>query len=307
MALVWAVSYARVCASLAGTAHERRLAEWTDPCEGTSGSGGGEPDHSILTSVLQRHVRQGEINGIRTSVVDYSALRQDPTELRRYLEQFCDVNVTALSTAQSLAVHINAYNAWMIAIVLAYSPAASVLELSARVPEGSIWKHKFGTIGGVKVSQDDIEHGRIRGGLAASFGGPGRIHAAVNCASASCPDLLSEAFDATSLSSQLDAATRGWLENPTKNPGLVGGGLQLSKIFSWYGQDFVQDSGSVQAFVKKYNTAWDIVTDSTAVSFADYDWNLNAANATGTWSDAAPRAPRGVLAAAVVAALITVA
>merc|ERR1740121_3345566 len=199
----------------------------------------------------------------------------------------------------------------MLGIVLHYSPTGSVLDLSASVPEPSIWKHKFGTLAGDKVSLDDVEHSMIRGGLSAEFGAQGRIHAAVNCASLSCPDLRTEAFEASRLSEQLDDAARRWLANPSKNPGLGADGvLSLSKIFQWYGGDFVAASGSVQAWVRE-NIDWE-VPDSAALSYIQYDWNLNGVNSSGTWTGAAvsvrgPGGAGGVLALALAVLGVSVA
>merc|ERR1740121_3227046 len=165
----------------------------------------------------------------------------------------------------------------MLGIVLHYSPTGSVLDLSASVPETSIWKHKFGTLAGNKVSLDDIEHGMIRGGLSSEFGAIGRIHAAVNCASLSCPDLRTEAFEAGTLDAQLDDAVQAWVGNPTKNPGPGNfGTLQLSMIFNWYGSDFVAESGSVHAFAQKHGPWGNNVSAGAELLFAPYNWDLNA-------------------------------
>ena len=43
-----------------------------------------------------------------------------------------------------------------------------------------------------------------------------RIHAAVVCASVSCPDLAREAFTAENVEEMLDARARAWLAHPAK-------------------------------------------------------------------------------------------
>jgi len=262
-------------------------AGWVDPCEGSIGiASNGEPDHKILTRVLSKHVSEGELNGIKSTLVDYQALRRDPSDLKLYLAQLCHLD-PGLSAAEALATMINAYNAVMLAMVVHFNPVSSVLEID------NVWMYKFGTVNGSKVSLDDIEHGVIRdrgnGGLAAEFGARGRIHAGVNCASLSCPDLPFEAFEGARLSEQLNAATKKWLTNPTKNPGLAGGALKLSHIFKWYGVDFVNAEGSVQAFVKKH-TGWQ-VADGASLDFIPYDWNLNELNGKASWSGAVEAAP----------------
>mmetsp|Transcript_145982 Transcript_145982/g.468093 ORF Transcript_145982/g.468093 Transcript_145982/m.468093 type:complete len:328 (+) Transcript_145982:90-1073(+) len=240
----------------------------------------------ILTRVLSKHVSEGELNGIKSTLVDYQALRRDPSDLKLYLAQLCHLD-PGLSAAEALATMINAYNAVMLAMVVHFNPVSSVLEID------NVWMYKFGTVNGSKVSLDDIEHGVIRdrgnGGLAAEFGARGRIHAGVNCASLSCPDLPFEAFEGARLFEQLNAATKKWLTNPTKNPGLAGGALKLSHIFKWYGVDFVNAEGSVQAFVKQH-TGWQ-VADGASLDFIPYDWNLNELNGKASWSGAVEAAP----------------
>lgn len=264
---------------------ELKFAQWSDPCAGTSGSDGtAEPDHAIFTRVLQKYVTVLPKNGVRTSVVDYEGLRKDTTDLRDYLGQFCTLDLSSLSVAQRLATLINSYNAMMLAIVVQYNPTKSVLDLSSGVPEGSIWKHEFGTIGGSKVSLDDIEHSMIRGGLSAEAGMQGHIHAAVNCASLSCPNLRNEAFEADRLEAQLTDQVHTWLDEPTKNEVSETGSLQISHIFKWYRGDFVAASGSVQAWLRTYGaegTAWKDIQDSAAISYKGYDWGLNSKPAGG--------------------------
>ena len=49
------------------------------------------------------------------------------------------------------------------------------------------------------------------------------------------------------------------------------GKLYLSKIFSWYGDDFNKKFGSYNNYVAAFYK----VDKKLDVSFNDYDWNLN--------------------------------
>lgn len=253
---------------------------WVDPCEEGSAT---FIDHSDFEAVLRAHVRRGTVGGIESSLLDYKALRDDSTSLRGYLRQLCNVNISALAPEMAVALYCNAYNALMLAIIVHFMPSASVKELHTRMPSGSLWSEKLGTIAGQKVSLDNIEHDQVRDSLAWQANVGARIHACFVCGSLSCPDLQVEPFQGNSLVTQLTAATRQWLGNPTKNPGPDGlGGLILSRIFSWYGSDFARAEGSAQSFVRRY-TSWN-VSETTPIAFAEYNWALNAVNGTGTYS-----------------------
>jgi hypothetical protein len=65
---------------------------------------------------------------------------------------------------------------------------------------------------------------------------------------------------------------------------MLGSQMQLSKIFEWYGNDFVAQSGSLHAFVNTY-TSWN-VAGNTPISFLPYNWALNEVNGTGETSAA---------------------
>eukprot|EP00928_Gymnodinium_smaydae_P015031 TRINITY_DN15512_c0_g1_i2.p1 TRINITY_DN15512_c0_g1~~TRINITY_DN15512_c0_g1_i2.p1 ORF type:complete len:215 (+),score=41.38 TRINITY_DN15512_c0_g1_i2:44-646(+) len=156
-----------------------------------------------------------------------------------------------------------------------------------------------------QVSLDNIEHDLIRGKYGAIFAGgkqEARIHAAVNCASLSCPDLLRAPFLAATLDAQLTNATTGWLANPTKNAGPdADGTIRLSKIFEWYAGDFVAAEGSVQAFVRKYSE-WN-VPDGAQLQHMPYYWDLNSVSDAPEFTSSSQRFCRFGILAVVFAAL----
>lgn len=259
--------------------------DFLDPCALPAGDSLTEvSDHSIFGEVLSAYVSVGTVGPINSHLVDYDSLRSEPARLLAYLRQLCDVSEAQLRTWQpsnALALLINAYNALLLSMVVHYNPNPSVRDIAT--PEGSVWKHKFLNLGGVKVSADEIEHDMIRGmnggfGYARKIGGfvQGLIHAGVVCASLACPDLQLVPFKGSTVVAQLGNATEAWLANPTKNPGLQGGGLKVSKIFSWYAGDFVFAEGSVHDYLKKYAPAsWGSITSSMPLSYLRYDWYLN--------------------------------
>ncbi|MCY7330341.1 MAG: DUF547 domain-containing protein, partial [Saprospiraceae bacterium] len=100
-----------------------------------------------------------------------------------------------------------------------------------------------------------------------------RIHAAVNCASTSCPKLLNEAFTAAKLEKQLDEVMRGFINDPSRNK-IKADKAEISEIFKWFKGDFERDgSGSVGGFLNKFSTVK--LTKNTDIGYLNYDWNLN--------------------------------
>jgi len=137
--------------------------------------------------------------------------------------------------------------------------------------------------GGKKYSLDDIEHGILR----RRFADP-RIHFALNCASASCPRLWPEPFEAARLDAQLDQAARAFIARQDK-VWMRGDVLFLSKIFDWYREDFVRaleragvPSPTVVDYVMGYlpdPVAERVRRQQPRLEFYGYDWTLNDASA----------------------------
>jgi len=261
--------------------------QWVDPCEETGGETAVvDHTHAKFAQVLSAHIIRGTKAGIAANLVDYAKLKGDPSLLREYLQTLCNADLMAMDDDHKMALLINSYNAVMLAMVVAYDIQGQVWDVS------NIFGIKFATIGGMKVSLDDIEHGMIRGAsgvgncndasLSARMNASGRLHAAVNCASISCPDLNNVPFLPGSIQEQLTEAAEKWMNDPARNPGQNMGVLTLSMIFRWYGCDMAIESGTQEAWVAQM-TGWTIPS-GTVIMYEEYNWDLNAATnvETGT-------------------------
>jgi hypothetical protein len=178
-------------------------------------------DHSELRSVLLAASAGGvsAIGGLQAGVERYSDTLAtiDPDDLRR---------------SEALAYWLNLYNAG--ALLAAGQAHLSEAESVLRVPGAftSAWIE----VAGVPLSLDEIEHGKIR-----RFHDP-RIHGALICGSVSCPTLRPTPFTGTGLGDQLDDQMRSFI---TRGGGSLNRGtktLTLSRVFKWYGRDFVSPS-----------------------------------------------------------------
>ena len=129
-----------------------------------------------------------------------------------------------------------------------------------------VWDIKFIEIEGQEYSLNNIEHGILR----PKFEDP-RIHVAVNCASYSCPPLLTEAFEAGRLEEQLDYAAKQFLKHKLRNQ-IEPSKASVSSIFKWYKGDFTKGQ-SLKDFLNKYLEQ--PISESTTIEFLDYNWTLN--------------------------------
>jgi len=209
------------------------------------------------------------------STVDYRAAKAKPEALNAYVkwaEAVPKTEFDALKEGDRLAFLINAYNALTVKLVVENYPVKSIKDIGGLF--SSPWKKKFFTLFGEEHSLDDIEHEMIRKWFAEP-----RIHFAVVCASKGCPALRDEAFVGAKVDAQLEAAARGFLKDVSRNRyDAKDGKIYLSKIFDWYGGDFVKKYGSVQSFVvpRMATPAEPEAKLKTAeLGFGDYDWTLN--------------------------------
>lgn len=233
----------------------------------SAGAAGAESVHSKWSELLSRHVHQG--------VVDYRGFKENEAELDAYLAQLAETDPEQLSEQDKLAYWINGYNSYTVKLILDNfkngEPPSSIRRIGGLF--SNPWKISFAVMGGTTYTLDNIEHDIIR----VQFDEP-RIHFAVNCASKSCPILISEAYEGNTLDDQLEQSTRDFLENPEHNF-LEGDTLYVSSIFKWYKEDFKDDplsfflnhtSGELQQQLRSRK-------EQIRIKYADYDWSLNGA------------------------------
>ncbi|MCZ6791174.1 MAG: DUF547 domain-containing protein [Candidatus Dadabacteria bacterium] len=251
-------------------------------------------DHSYATynSLLNRYVKNARVN--------YEGFINSRAEFETFLRALGSVDEDVFESwteEQRLAFWINAYNAFTIKAIIDhypikrsftlvgifYAPSDSILQIKG------VWtKLQFKALGNM-VTLDEIEHQILR----KKFNEP-RIHMAINCASISCPDLRNEAYTPEKLEEQLADASTNFVNNPDKGVYVneQSGKVKLSKIFKWFGDDFINNYGSKKLFnnyslkenavlnftseyieseeVKEY-----LMNNKLKIGYLGYDWHLN--------------------------------
>ncbi len=218
--------------------------------------------------LLQSHVADG--------MVDYHGFKKDEKVLDQYLDALNLTDPETLSQDEKLAFYINAYNAYTIKLILdnfdEKKPPSSIKKIGSLFT--SPWKISFAKVAGNVYSLDNIEHDIIR----KEWNEP-RIHFAVNCASRSCPPLISEPYRGESIDAQLETSTKAFLADRRMNY-LEGETLFISSIFKWYAEDFKDDP---RQFILDH-TEGEMherlaqLGKNVKIKYLDYDWSLNDKN-----------------------------
>ncbi|NRA44630.1 MAG: DUF547 domain-containing protein [Oligoflexales bacterium] len=225
-------------------------------------------EHQEWSQILRAYLNE-------ESLVDYSALKQNSVSLKAYLSQLEAVNESEYSSwavNEQKAFLINAYNAFTVKLIIDHYPVKSIRKIGGIF--SSPWKKKFfKLLNGRIKTLDQIEHDELRSQFE-DF----RIHAAVNCASKSCPPLRSTAFTANNLDAELDAQMQLWLSDPSRNefdPEVKK--INLSMIFKWYRSDFDNWGGGLDQVLRRFGPpeASDLLADDASISYLTYDWSLN--------------------------------
>jgi uncharacterized protein DUF547 len=206
--------------------------------------------------------------------VDYRGLREDPAWPRLVAGLDAARPGEPDARAGELAFWINAYNVLAIDLVVRHPGVKSIRDVGSWLRP--VWGREAGRVAGRGRSLGEIEHEILR-----PLGDP-RIHAAIVCASVSCPPLRREPFQAARLEAQLDDQMRRFLASPGKglrvDPG--GGTVALSRVFDWFAEDFAASGGAL-AFATRFAPedarAWlEAHGDRARVAWLPYDWDLNA-------------------------------
>jgi len=229
--------------------------------------------HDDWNSVLSEYVNaQG--------YVDYQGLKSNSATFDRYIQRIESVSPASNpelfpSKADELAYYMNAYNALVFKGVIARGPEEKSVWRGLVSGYNFFVKMKI-TVGGKRTNLKKLEDDIIR----AKYLDP-RIHAAINCASISCPRLPQEAFVAATLEQQLDDAMREFVNSDlhvkldqTRRT------AKVSKIFKWFKEDFInyeKSNGNLQPSLMHYINQYREmkIPADFKIGFLDYNKNIN--------------------------------
>jgi uncharacterized protein DUF547 len=217
-------------------------------------------------------------------MVNYSALKSNKSHLKDLNDFIVSVGsvkpgtYNGWSSRGKVAFLINAYNVFVIKVVLDNYPIKSTLLLSTLYPKNSIRQIKgvfsevkFKLMGKV-VTLDDIEHKNLR----VNFNEP-RIHMTLVCAAKGCPKLSNEVYIGEHLNNQLKEQGRVFCLDPRKfRIDKENNVVYLSEIFKWFGEDFIlkyEKKDELQKFNESDRRYLSL--GEYKIKYIKYDWSLN--------------------------------
>jgi hypothetical protein len=248
-------------------------------------------DATAYDTVLRQYVDHGW--------VDYAGLASHRVALVGYLNRVEQADLGQASTAEQIAVWINAYNAAVLRLVLDHYPIERKTILGLIYPRNSIrqipaaWERDQLVVDGGHLSLNEIVHEVLR----KRFEEP-RVLFALTGAAQGSPSLRAGAYLGEHLNSQLESATAGFLADPERGVRVdpMNRTVWISRIFLWYGQDFLSCDGEVRddvwsrarglseaeravlRFIRPYLSPEDgafLDAGDFSLAYLPYDWRLN--------------------------------
>jgi len=233
-------------------------------------------------------ILEGAVDGAE---VDYAMLASRRPALDRLVHAYAefgpDTHPEAFtSDGDALAYYVNAYNVLVVYAVLDRDVQQGVHDVHGLIEPvegmGFFWALRF-RLDGAWVSLHGLENDILR-----TRWQDARVHAAINCASRSCPALAAEAYRGVAIDAQLDEASARFASEP-RHVQVDDGArvIALSSIFTWYASDFIEDARAhggepsalgwiaLHADARAREAIERARAADYAVQYTDYDWSLN--------------------------------
>ncbi len=208
------------------------------------------------------------------SYVNYHKVTaKDKALLKQFSNTLSQMRIEDYNRNEQMAYWINLYNLLTVEEILTHPTVKSITDIDTNwLGQSKVWDKTIIIIDNTKITLNDIEHRVLR-----PIWNDPRIHAAVNCASISCPNLATFAFEGDKINHQLNEVFSAFV-NSTKGVELKGNSIYLSKIFDWYGSDFGDEKQMRQFiafFVKSATLKAKLLNTNNSLSYQSYNWNLN--------------------------------
>lgn len=196
--------------------------------------------------------------------VEYESLKYNSDLLNETLTIAATMDINTLDLNSYKAFWINTYNLLVIKGILNNYPMKSVQEIKG------FFDNKSYQVANQDMTLKFIEKNMLRKVLKEPL-----LNFVLVCAANGCPPLINKAYMPEYIDEQLDNQTKISINNPnfirinekTKT-------IEVSEIFDWYKDDFLDNNGRIIDFINKYRKVK--IDVNYKVSYYKYDWSLNS-------------------------------
>jgi hypothetical protein len=226
-------------------------------------------DHGAWDAFLKRHRKRDAT--LALDRVRYGAVSgADRAALETYIRGLENTAIDDYNRDEQFAFWLNLYNAVTMDLVLDVYPVDSIRDIGGGLfGGGGPWDKEVVTVAGTPLTLNDIEHRILR-----PIWDHPLIHYGVNCASVGCPNLL--AYTGAEVHGQLRKNARAYVNSP-RGVRFTDGRLVVSKLYTWYREDFGGSEAGVISHLRRYATpALSARLDAAGgIHGYAYDWALN--------------------------------
>ena len=228
----------------------------------------------IVFAILASHSAQlsasvnffDEADAFFSGVVDngrikYAEVARDPEMLNKLVKQIAGFPLTDEISNRNKAFYINAYNILVIHQVVQHYPIGSPMDVPGFF-DGQAYS----------VAGTDRTLNQLEKEILLPVYPDARIHFVLVCAAVDCPPIVDYAYMPDMLDKQLETQTIKALNDPEFIK-VLDGQVNISEIFKWYKEDFLEESESVLDYINSFRK--NKIPDSYSVSYYTYDWTLN--------------------------------
>lgn len=238
--------------------------------------------HALGSHEVLNHAPWDRFLATYVTIDDHGAARvrygdvttADRDALNQYISKLSKAPLSRMPRDRQRAFWINLYNALTVDLVLDHYPVKSIRKIKPGFLPVGPWDMELITVEGRRLTLNDIEHRILR-----PLWQDPRIHYALNCAAAGCPNLQRQAFTADNTEALLEAGALAFINDPRGVEFDRRGRLTVSKIYAWFKEDFGGTVDGVLDHLRHYAgpELSERLADTRRIARYRYDWPLNEA------------------------------
>jgi hypothetical protein len=198
--------------------------------------------------------------------VDYQLIKSNPQSLDNLLTIASSIDLNGQDVKSFKAFWVNAYNLIVIKGIVDKYPVQSSIAI-----KGFFDKYSY------KIAKQDITLKDIEKNILKSTFKDPLLNFVLVCGANGCPPLMDSAYLPDNLEEQFIERTKKSINSSNFiRVDLTTKTVEVSEIFDWYKEDFIDKERKILDFINKYRDVK--IDESYTITYYKYDWSLNKLN-----------------------------